>query len=245
MTPTTALAVVLLAVLPLGAQTPAAPPPTPAPAVQSAPAASPNPLPDSAYVAIQKSFPVIYSDSAHNNKLHGTVVLAVLFNEAGAQESAEITSGDPILAQCAIDSVRKWRIAPFIHDGRPTKAKVPLTFEFVHEDSAVNFATGEAPVETSGAGVNHVILDIPTALKKVQPAYPPEAKAAHIQGTVTFAAVIGSDGAIRELYVVSGEQSLAKAAWDAVRQWHYKPFLYHGRAVAFDTRILVNFLLSY
>jgi protein TonB len=82
-------------------------------------------------------------------------------------------------------------------------------------------------------------------LKKVQPVYPPQAKFAHIQGTVTFAAVIGTDGAIRELYVVSGDQSLAKAAWDAVRQWHYKPFLYHGRAVAFDTRILVNFFFSY
>jgi TonB family protein len=80
-------------------------------------------------------------------------------------------------------------------------------------------------------------------LRKVAPVYPPLARQARIQGTVMLNAVIGKDGAILDLKLVSGHPMLAPAAMEAVRQWRYKPYLLEGTAVEVETNIQVNFAL--
>jgi protein TonB len=81
-------------------------------------------------------------------------------------------------------------------------------------------------------------------IKKVTPLYPPEAKAAGIQGTVRFTATIGQDGSIINLQLVSGHPLLAASAQDAVKQWMYKPTLLNGNPVEVVTQIDVNYTLS-
>jgi protein TonB len=78
----------------------------------------------------------------------------------------------------------------------------------------------------------------------VAPIYPPEAKAAGIQGSVVLHAVIGKDGKIASLKLVSGPPELTKSAWAAVIQWGYKPYLLNGQPTAVDTTITVNYALS-
>jgi len=79
---------------------------------------------------------------------------------------------------------------------------------------------------------------------KVVPQYPPLARQARIQGQVVLQAVIGKDGAIQNLKLVSGHPMLAPAAIDAVKQWRYKPYFLNGEPVEVDTQITVNFNLS-
>lgn len=74
--------------------------------------------------------------------------------------------------------------------------------------------------------------------------YPPLAKQARISGTVRMAAIIGKDGAVQEVRLVSGHPLLAQAAMDAVKQWVYKPTLLNGKAVEIATQIEVNFALE-
>jgi TonB family protein len=81
-------------------------------------------------------------------------------------------------------------------------------------------------------------------IKKVTPLYPPDAKAARIQGMVRFTANIGKDGSITSLEVVSGHPLLVQSAQDAVMQWMYKPTLLNGEPVAVVTQIDVNYTLS-
>jgi len=81
-------------------------------------------------------------------------------------------------------------------------------------------------------------------IKKVTPLYPPEAKAARIQGLVRFTATIGKDGTITNLEVVSGHPLLVESAQSAVSQWVYKPTLLNGQPVEVITQIDVNFTLS-
>jgi protein TonB len=81
-------------------------------------------------------------------------------------------------------------------------------------------------------------------IKKVNPAYPPLARTARVQGSVLLAAVIGKDGTIQNLHVVSGHPLLTQAALDAVRQWRYKPYILNGEPVEVDTQVTVNFTLS-
>jgi len=80
--------------------------------------------------------------------------------------------------------------------------------------------------------------------KFVEPVYPPDAKAARIQGTVVLDAVIGKDGQMSSLKLVSGPPELTKAAWEAVKQWTYKPYLLNGDPVAVETTITVTFALA-
>ena len=81
-------------------------------------------------------------------------------------------------------------------------------------------------------------------VSKVTPVYPPLAKQARIQGTVRFTAIIGKDGHIENLELVSGHPLLVTAAQEAVRQWVYKPTLLNGEPVEVVTQIDVNFTLT-
>lgn len=81
-------------------------------------------------------------------------------------------------------------------------------------------------------------------ISQVRPVYPPEAKAARIQGQVRLEAIIGPDGTVQSLQVVSGDPALVKSALDAVKQWVYKPTLLNGNPVTVATTIDVNYTLS-
>jgi len=81
-------------------------------------------------------------------------------------------------------------------------------------------------------------------VRKVQPAYPPLARQARIQGQVLLRAVISKDGSIENLQLVSGHPMLVQSALDAVKQWKYRPYLLNGEPVEVDTEIVVNFTLS-
>jgi periplasmic protein TonB len=81
-------------------------------------------------------------------------------------------------------------------------------------------------------------------IKKVQPAYPPLARQARIQGTVMLQAEISKDGTIENLRLMSGHPMLAPAAIEAVKQWRYKPYMLNGEPVAVETTVMVNFTLS-
>ena len=56
--------------------------------------------------------------------------------------------------------------------------------------------------------------------------------------------VIGKDGTIQNLQLVSGHPLLVAAAQEAVKQWQYKPTLLNGEPVEVVTQIDVNFTLS-
>src|SRR6201997_4446267 len=65
-------------------------------------------------------------------------------------------------------------------------------------------------------------------VRKVNPAYPPLARQARIQGQVMLQAVISKDGSIENLRLISGHPMLAPAAIEAVKQWKYKPYMLNG-----------------
>ncbi len=81
-------------------------------------------------------------------------------------------------------------------------------------------------------------------IKKVQPAYPPLARQARIQGQVLLQAEISKDGTIQNLRLISGHPMLAPAAIEAVKQWRYKPYYLNGEPVEVETQITVIFSLS-
>ena len=73
--------------------------------------------------------------------------------------------------------------------------------------------------------------------------YPLLAQQMKVQGSVVLQALIGTDGVIQNIRVLSGPSILASAAQQAVRQWKFKPYLQGGQAVETMARITVNFTI--
>ena len=77
----------------------------------------------------------------------------------------------------------------------------------------------------------------------VRLAYPEAAKQAGIEGPVRLRVVIGKDGTVGGLKVLSGDAALTDAAVEAVRQWRYQPTLADGKPVSVITSVTVDFRL--
>jgi TonB family protein len=78
----------------------------------------------------------------------------------------------------------------------------------------------------------------------VRPGYPVLARQMKVQGSVILQALIGRDGLIQDLHVVTGPPILADAAEQAVRQWRFKPHYLNNQPVETQTSITVNFTIS-
>jgi len=154
-----------------------------------------------------------------------------------------------------------------------TPTKIPKKVEMLKEEDApppqmagvVCGVPGGVPGGQMGGVIGGIISSTPVAvpkvavqrvrisqgvtqgmvLRRVQPAYPQMAKIARVQGAVVLAAIIGKDGTIQNLHVVSTASPLLnQAAIDAVKQWRYRPYILNGEPVEVDTTVTVNFTLS-
>ncbi len=155
-----------------------------------------------------------------------------------------------------------------------TPTAIPKKIQMLKEDEpppsagpagVVGGVPGGVPGGAMGGVLGSVMSSVPTAVPKVAtpqrvrvsqgvsqgllvhkvtPQYPPLAKQARIQGVVVLQALIGKDGSIQNLHVVSGHPMLTNAALEAVKEWKYKPYYLNGEPVEVETTINVNFSLS-
>ena len=154
-----------------------------------------------------------------------------------------------------------------------TPTAIPKKIQMIKEDEAPPSSgpagvVGGVPGGVPGGAIGGVlgsVMSVPTAvpkvatpqrvrvsqgvsqgllIHKVTPQYPPLARQARIQGTVVLQAVIGKDGSIQGLHVVSGHPMLTNSALEAVKEWRYKPYYLNGEPVEVETTINVNFTLS-
>lgn len=63
----------------------------------------------------------------------------------------------------------------------------------------------------------------------------------NLVGELQLKALIGADGSVKEVTVLSGNPRLAEAGVRAVRKWHYSPYQMLGRPVEVETEIKMNF----
>lgn len=78
---------------------------------------------------------------------------------------------------------------------------------------------------------------------QVQPQYPAMARENRVEGDVVLDAVIGKDGLVKDVKVVSGPSLLVRSAVLAVRQWRYKPYLLNAQPVEVVTQVKLQFRL--
>jgi TonB family protein len=130
--------------------------------------------------------------------------------------------------------------------------KLPAKSNAIHldVDSGATSASSSAPASAANAPAkagNRVQLSPQTEQSvsvSVPPDYPLLARQMKVQGAVSLQALISRDGTIQELQILSGPTILAAAAREAVKQWHFKPYLQNGQPVETQARITVNFTIS-
>jgi TonB family protein len=78
-------------------------------------------------------------------------------------------------------------------------------------------------------------------LRRVDPDYPAQAVPQHLEGPVVLQVSVAKDGTIQDVKLVKGYFVLAHAAFDAVKQWQFKPYSPNGRPVDFTTYVTLIF----
>ena len=99
-----------------------------------------------------------------------------------------------------------------------------------------------APVSAAGRE-RMTPLAAPELRQTIETVYPALGNNSRVQGAVILQAIVGADGTIANLRVVSGPSILAAAAQQAVREWRFKPVVQNGQAVETKARITVNFTI--
>jgi TonB family protein len=129
---------------------------------------------------------------------------------------------------------------------RPGTNSVRVDLQPGSPPQAVSVASDTAASVTSNAA-ERVQMSADTAnvvSHSVRPGYPLLARQMKVQGSVILQALIGRDGTIQDLHVLSGPPILASAAEEAVKQWRFKPHYLGNEAVETQARITVNFTIS-
>jgi len=78
---------------------------------------------------------------------------------------------------------------------------------------------------------------------RVEPTYPTEAMEQRIEGVVKIQQVVGADGKVQSVKLLSGPPMLAPAALEAARYWRYLPALLNGQPVETEQDIEIEFRL--
>jgi len=78
-------------------------------------------------------------------------------------------------------------------------------------------------------------------VKTIAPMYPPIARVRRLSGSVVVQVTVGKDGKVHNPQFVSGQQVFRDAAFDAVKQWQFKPAMLNGQAIDQTTEIKMDF----
>ena len=172
----------------------------------------------------------------------------------GAQSSADPPSDGPtvtatrtvlppleveVVAGDARQTVRPGTNAVHVDLQRPPSGQ---TTAAMREDSGQTAARIAPPAAQRASVSTTAASEIVS--RSVQPNYPMLARQMRVQGSVIMQALIGRDGLIEDLHVLSGPPILANAAEEAVRQWHFKPHFVGSLPVETRANITVNFTIS-
>jgi protein TonB len=114
--------------------------------------------------------------------------------------------------------------------GQPAPPPPPLTAEPVVEQP-------RKPLRVGGD------VRPPKLIRQVDPAYPPLARQARVQGDIVLSAMINESGEVTELKAISGPPLLYPPALAAVRQWRFEPTYLNGRPWPIAFEITVHFRL--
>jgi TonB family protein len=128
-------------------------------------------------------------------------------------------------------------VAPPVPDVAPTALSVSNANA---SSGALNVLTAESKSPVTPALAQSEVVPM-SVVKAVPPVYPAIAQARHITGSVVVEVTVGKDGRAYNPKLVSGLPIFRDAAFDAVKQWVFKPARLNGQPIEQNTQIRVDF----
>ena len=161
-----------------------------------------------------------------------SIAIKVTVSPEGRVAKAKAVGGKVDALKEAVEkTLRKWAFEPYLINGTPVPVRTEFTFNFTNTLDNYRDPNGEVPVRLAQKTAQALVA------KRVNPWYPDEAKFDHIQGTVELRVIVGEDGRVHALHILKGHPKLAAAAYDAVRQWQFKPYVENGKTLPVDTNV--------
>jgi TonB family protein len=189
-------------------------------------------LPDGNRI-VQRSEGHIYRDSLGRTRTERTFRMGGTSTERQTISIFDPESGPTLILDPQTRTARK--VTSFLRVPPPPPPPPPAI-----APSAPSVSGAEAPKKLNLSG--GVLQG--SAIRKVQPAYPPIAKAAQAEGAVQVQVSINEIGEVAGAQVVSGHPLLREAALDAARQWQFKPTELGGQPVKVQGVLTFNFTLQ-
>jgi TonB family protein len=194
-----------------------------------------------------------YPAFALENHIQGEVFVDVVVDENGKVQTAkpvDCLNCSSILADAAVEAVKKWEYQPTVVDGKPALVSSWVAFRFRLDGPSVEILSksesstpAAEPAKITGPRKLRISSGVAEAnlIHKVDPQYPLMAQQAHIQGDVVMQCIIDKEGNVANLRAMSGHPVLIQAAIDAVKQWKYKGYRLNGEPVEVETTVTVKF----
>lgn len=188
----------------------------------------------------------IYPDAARAAGVWGTVVLHAVIDTEGRVDSLHIVSGPEVLRDAALKAVWYWKYRPYQRNGHPRAVVTTVSVRFSPDDPQPAGPPGggtPTPAARPPRGPVRISRYVMAGsiLTRVEPVYPDKARRLGVSGTVVLRVILGKDGKVSRLSVLSGPEMLRQPMLDAVSQWIYRPYILNGDPIEVETTIQLDF----
>ncbi len=181
----------------------------------------------------------VYPEEARKARIEGTVRFRVVIGGDGTVKTATLLSGHPALVQAAQAALVQYRYRPTLLNGEPAEVDTEVEVPFVLQAENPPQAQVRSLKELLAEGGTH-----PVPIRKVEPEFSREARAARHDGSVDLEILIDEQGVVREARVLrEAGLGLDQKAIEAVLQWKFKPAEKDGRPVPVWARVEMHFHL--
>ncbi|MGI4852544.1 MAG: energy transducer TonB [Janthinobacterium lividum] len=202
-----------------------------------------------ANMLVTKVMPAFPQD-ALQAKVNGAVVMHVVIGIDGHVETASVVSGPEMLRSSYLAAVRQWVYVPFVLNGKKVRVDTTVTLS-LNMGADAPFQPVPAGALGNGDGAKGAEeqprrvrissgVMAGQVLRIVQPVYPTYTREDHVIGATILHVVIGREGKVKEVSIISGPEARRRVELEAVKQWEYKPYLLNGEPVEVDTTVVLQ-----
>jgi len=145
----------------------------------------------------------------------------------------------PVPATVAVSSGGPSRLSASAAE--PQTVQISPTLSITTGSSALSNLARPVASSTPSVAIAQSDLKPIRVLKTVPPVYPPMARIRGLSGSVVVQVTVGKDGKVHNPKFLSGQSVFRDAAFDAVKQWQFKPATLNGAAIDQTTEIRMDF----